>query len=214
MIKIENELVSGRSAAIRGMRNPMNSWERSDSSWFYEDDRERIHLGPLDYFLMKKLAKAGSEHAKYRRMISVWVDITAPLYFWKEFDTYKIGTVSNSCSTMHKIHSKEFVLDDFSHEHLDNENWKHEMELIVRWLNEARESYLETESKDHWWHMIQLLPSSYNQRRTIMMNYEVLSNIYHQRKNHKLDEWRKLCEWIKTLPYSELITLEENNEVT
>lgn len=220
MIKIENVEVNGLQASIRGMRNSWESWVNSDSFWYeikdYNDcdpgEKFREYcIGPNDNALMKKLAKAGSEHAKYRRMISVWVDITAPLYFWKEFDTYKIGTVSNSCSTMHKIHSKEFVLDDFSHEHLDNENWKHEMELIVRWLNEARESYLETESKDHWWHMIQLLPSSYNQRRTIMMNYEVLSNIYHQRKNHKLDEWRKLCEWIKTLPYSELITLEENN---
>lgn len=207
MIKIKNEIVSGWSMAIKGMRNPMNSWDRSDSSWFYEEDRERIHIGPLDYFLMMKLAKAGSEHAKYRRMISVWVDITAPLYFWKEFDTYKIGTVSNSCSTMHKIHSKEFTIDDFSHEHLDNVNWKHELELIVSWLNDARQAYLDTESKDHWWHMIQLLPSSYNQHRTIMLNYEVFSNIYHQRKNHKLDEWRDFCQWIKTLPYSELITV-------
>lgn len=207
MIKIKNEIISGWSMAIKGMRNPMNSWDRSDSSWFYEEDRERIHIGPVDYFLMIKLAKAGSEHAKYRRMISVWVDITAPLYFWKEFDTYKIGTVSNSCSTMHKIHSKEFTIDDFSHDHLNNENWKHELELIVNWLNDARQAYLDTESKDHWWHMIQLLPSSYNQRRTIMLNYEVLSNMYHQRKNHKLDEWRDFCQWIKTLPYSELITV-------
>lgn len=207
MIKIKNEIISGWSMAIKGMRNPMNSWDRSDSSWFYEEDRERIHIGPIDYFLMVKLAKAGSEHAKYRRMISVWVDITAPLYFWKEFDTYKIGTVSNSCSTMHKIHSKEFTIDDFSHDHLSNDNWKHELELIVSWLNNARQAYLDTESKDHWWHMIQLLPSSYNQRRTIMLNYEVLSNMYHQRKNHKLDEWRDFCQWIKTLPYSELITV-------
>ena len=207
MIKIKNEIISGWSMAIKGMRNPMNSWDRSDSSWFYEEDRERINIGPIDYFLMIKLAKAGSEHAKYRRMISVWVDITAPLYFWKEFDTYKIGTVSNSCSTMHKIHSKEFTIDDFSHEHLDNINWEHELKLIVSWLNSARLSYLNTESKDHWWHMIQILPSSYNQRRTIMLNYEVLSNMYHQRKNHKLDEWRDFCQWIKTLPYSELITV-------
>ena len=207
MIKIKNEIISGWSMAIKGMRNPMNSWNRSDSSWFYEEDRERINIGPIDYFLMIKLAKAGSEHAKYRRMISVWVDITAPLYFWKEFDTYKIGTVSNSCSTMHKIAEKEFTMEDFSCEHL--EPWAKENVLgcVINGLNIYRSRFLETTNKNYWWHMIQLLPSSYNQRRTIMLNYEVLSNMYHQRKNHKLDEWRDFCQWIKTLPYSELITV-------
>lgn len=223
MIRIENVEIHGWEAAIRGMRNPMNSWERSDSE-FYDmaDYLERLFhkapgtsdpvpvfvIGPNDHDLMMRLAKAGPEHAKYRRMIVVWLDVTAPLYWWKEFDTYKVGTVSNSCSTMHKIHSKEFTIDDFSHDHLNNENWKHELELIVNWMNNARQAYLDTESKDHWWHMIQLLPSSYNQRRTIMLNYEVLSNMYHQRKNHKLDEWQNFCQWIKTLPYSEIITNE------
>lgn len=202
----------------------MNSWDRSDSSWFYEGDRERINIGPIDYFLMVKLAKAGSEHAKYRRMISVWVDITAPLYFWKEFDTYKIGTVSNSCSTMHKIAEKEFTLGDFSSEHLfkqsdeemtpeyyETEGYmfspKSCLEILINVLNACREKYLRTKEKKWWWQMIQLLPSSYNQRRTLMLNYETLANIYRQRKNHKLDEWRDFCQWIKTLPYSELITV-------
>jgi len=224
MIKIKNEIISGWSMAIKGMRNPMNSWDRSDSSWFYEEDRERIHIGPLDYFLMMKLAKAGSEHAKYRRMISVWVDITAPLYFWKEFDTYKVGTVSNSCSTMHKIAEKEFTLEDFSSEHLfkqsdeemtpeyyETEGYmfspKSCLEILINVLNACREKYLRTKEKKWWWQMIQLLPSSYNQRRTIMLNYEVLAGIYRQRQGHKLDEWRDFCQWIKTLPYSELITV-------
>lgn len=195
MIKIENVSVWGWEAAIRGMRNPMNSWDRSDSHGFL--------IGEEDCKLMHKLAKAGNEHAKFRRMLNVTMDIAAPLYFWKEFDTYKVGTVSNSCSTMHKIHSKEFILDDFSVEHLYTNNLE-AFGTIISALNESREVYLKTKEKEDWWQMIQLLPSSYNQRRTVQLNYEVLNHIYHQRKNHKLDEWREFCDYIlKTLPYSE-----------
>lgn len=195
MIKIENISVSGWEAAIRGMRNPMNSWDRSDSHGFL--------IGGADRKLMHKLAKAGNEHAKFRRMLNVTMDITAPLYWWKEFDTYKIGTVANSCSTMHKIHEKEFTLDDFSVEHLYTNNLE-TFGMIISALNESREVYLQTKEKEDWWQMIQLLPSSYNQRRTVQLNYEVLNHIYHQRKNHKLDEWREFCDYIlKTLPYSE-----------
>lgn len=230
MIKIENISVSGWEAAIRGMRNPMNSWDRSDS---YFDGKKYVqielpeeyakalcnvavkkpkyHIGDNDIKLMHKLAKAGNEHAKFRRMVVVTMDITAPLYFWKEFDTYKIGTVSNSCSTMHKIHSKEFTLDDFSVEHLYTNNLE-AFGTIISALNEAREVYLKTKEKEDWWQMIQLLPSSYNQRRTVQLNYEVLNHIYHQRKNHKLDEWREFCDYIlKTLPYSEEL-IEVTNE--
>lgn len=203
MIKIENISVSGWVAAIRGMRNPMNSWDRSDSHEFL--------IGEEDRKLMHKLAKAGNEHAKFRRMLNVTMDITAPLYFWKEFDTYKIGTVSNSCSTMHKIHAKEFTLDDFSIEHLYGKNLE-TFGVIISILNEAREVYLQTREKEDWWQMIQLLPSSYNQRRTVQLNYEVLNHIYHQRKNHKLDEWREFCDYIlKTLPYGEEL-IEVSNE--
>ena len=203
MIKIENISVSGWEAAIRGMRNPMNSWDRSDSHGFL--------IGEEDRKLMHKLAKAGNEHAKFRRMLNVTMDITAPLYFWKEFDTYKVGTVSNSCSTMHKIHSKEFTLDDFSVEHLYTNNLE-AFGTIISALNEAREVYLKTKEKEDWWQMIQLLPSSYNQRRTVQLNYEVLNHIYHQRKSHKLDEWREFCDYIlKTLPYSEEL-IEVSNE--
>ena len=203
MIKIENVNVYGWEAAIRGMRNPMNSWDRSDSHAFL--------IGEEDRKLMHKLAKAGNEHAKFRRMLNVTMDITAPLYFWKEFDTYKVGTVSNSCSTMHKIHSKEFTLDDFSVEHLYTNNLE-AFGTIISALNEAREVYLKTKEKEDWWQMIQLLPSSYNQRRTVQLNYEVLNHIYHQRKNHKLDEWREFCDYIlKTLPYSEEL-IEVSNE--
>lgn len=212
MIKIENTEVMGFEAAIRGMRNPMNSLTKSDS---YFDSEDYI-LGDDDLKLASKLAKAGSDHAKFRRMIVVSMDITAPLYFWKEFDTYKVGTVSNSCSTMHKIHDKEFTIEDFSVEQLyavDNRNVYRLVPLdlmsnIVAVLNDAREVYLRTGLKEDWWQMIQLLPSSYNQRRTIMLNYEVLANQYHARKGHKLDEWREYCEWVETLPYSkELIIL-------
>lgn len=227
MIKIENTEVLGWEAAIRGMRNPMNSWEKSDSTWvktvntFDENDipmtiLRHYEIGPNDHKLMMNLAKAGSVDAKYRRMIVVYADITAPLYWWKEFDTYKIGTVANSCSTMHKIHSKEFTLEDFSCEHLINlpvTSYANSMDLlkdIVKVLNYYRKAFLETKDKKYWWQMIQLLPSSYNQRRTVMLNYEVLAGIYPKRKDHKLDEWRDFCSWIETLPYAELITLKED----
>ena len=232
MIKIENFEVLGWEHAIRGMRNPMNSWEKSDTKWetHFSDDRimttdekfmsdSKLKIGPNDLKLMMQLRNAGTDHRKFMRMITVYLDITAPLYFWKEFDTYKIGTVANSCSTMHKIAAKEFTLDDFSHEHLfhnvnDTETWLdidffNVLDNTIFYLNKARELYLKTHDKKYWWQMIQLLPSSYNQRRTVMLNYEVLANIYPMRKNHKLDEWRDFCEWIETLPYSELITGEE-----
>lgn len=255
MLKLENYQVVGWEHAIRGMRNPMNSWEKSDS---YESMCEKLSiscdecphhgspicltdtltvpiLGPNDHSLMMKLRNAGTDHRKFLRMIAVYVDITAPLYWWKEFDTYKVGTVANSCSTMHKIHEKEFTLDDFSHELLlaDTEETRKDIEvpmildpkdlesafdsmdilgLTINMLNACRQKYLETWDARYFHQMIQLLPSSYNQKRTVMMNYEVLANIYKSRKNHKLAEWRvDICEWIKTLPYSELITGENAN---
>ena len=230
MIKIENVAVMGWDAAIRGMRNPMNSWEKSDSELGCEevtgshrfcrecDDAIYIHdacscdrgntpgfvLGLNDYDLMTRLSKAGTDHRKFMRMITVYLDITAPLYWWKEFDTYKVGTVANSCSTMHKIADKEFTLEDFSHEHLYAP--LQDLKPMIDLLNMYRERYLETKDKNDWWQMIQLLPSSYNQRRTVMLNYEVLANIYKSRKGHKLDEWNSFCAWIESLPYSELIT--------
>lgn len=264
MLKIENFEVMGWEHAIRGMRNPMNSWEQSDSLFF--DDNEGhtcrffelipgksgfIEVGPVDQNLMKNLREAGTDHRKYMRMLIVYLDITAPLYWWKEFDTYKVGTVANSCSTMHKIHAKEFTLEDFSHEHLidffyDSDEWVYDdnreeryhprlaLEYTIKALNFYRDKYIEcsealkhnnfetwndgmdckTLQKHYWWQMIQLLPSSYNQKRTVMLNYEVLANIYKSRKNHKLDEWHVLCDWIEKLPYSELITgkFEEKNE--
>lgn len=256
MITIENTEVMGWQHVIRGMRNPLESWDKSDSgigcdertlwgnvetgdklcencSATYESHavcsgEEKYIIGPNDHKLMMNLAKGGPVHAKYRRMITVYLDITAPLYWWKEFDTYKTGTVANSCSTMHKIHDKEFTLDDFSCEHLwtvDHsiedyvaehmakegncwavQNPKHVMNIIIGTLNYYREQYLKTKDKKDWWQMIQLLPSSYNQKRTIMLNYEVLHNMYMWRKNHKLDEWREFCKWIESLPYSEIIT--------
>ena len=230
MMKITDTNVYGWVAAIRGMRTPMNSWEKSDNYKTYIEDPEtqqtadfEFFVGDADHDLMMRLAKGGSVHAKYRRMITVTVDITAPLYWWKEFDTYKVGTVANSCSTMHKIHDKEFTLDDFSHEHLFDgidrcEEGRDEDEIrenpttalmyIIDVLNYYRYKYLETKNKDklYWWQMIQLLPSSYNQKRTVLMNYEVLVGMYRDRQNHKLDEWRKLCDWIRELPYSEVIT--------
>lgn len=231
MIKIENVETCGWEAAIRGMRNPKNSWKKSDSEWYpigipttnpaAINDKylsQKYCLGDNDLGLMTRLRNAGTDHRKFMRMIAVYLDITAPLYWWKEFDTYKVGTVTDSCSTMHKIHAKEFELDDFSHEHIINSVSMGAQEIEVRispmqallttieCLNSYRELYLESKDKKHWWQMIQLLPSSYNQRRTIMLNYEVLANIYKSRRNHKLDEWRELCAWIKTLPYSELIT--------
>ena len=222
MIKIENVEVLGWEHAIRGMRNPMNSWEKSDSGWEPQFDTVQgpvageFIIGPNDYALMKNLRNAGTDHRKFMRMITVYLDITAPLYFWKEFDTYKVGTVANSCSTMHKIAAKKFELSDFSCEHLfhninDTEMWfdidfLKVLDNTIFYLNKARELYLKTHDKKYWWQMIQLLPSSYNQKRTVMLNYEVLANIYPMRKNHKLDEWRDFCKWIETLPYSELIT--------
>ena len=211
MIKFENCEVMGWEHAIRGMRNPMNSWDRSDSEEFeIRNFRSNGHVEPYvvgvnDLELMLKLAKAGSVHAKYRRMITVYVDITAPLYFWKEFDTYKVGTVANSCSTMHKVHEKEFSRLDFSCEHLLPSSLM-ALDGIIDILNMWREYYVKRGDKEYWWQMIQLLPSSYNQKRTVMLNYEVLANIYEYRRNHKLDEWRDFCRWIETLPYSEIIT--------
>lgn len=245
MLKVENVEVLGWEHAIRGMRNPKNSWEKSDSGFLYEDQQTSNHIlvqsdkegwmefsiGPDDQKLMTTLRNAGTDHRKFMRMITVYLDITAPLYWWKEFDTYKVGTVANSCSTMHKIAAKEFTLDDFSHEHLDTfrgltmyapqEYHFSSLDLLklqVDVLNQWRARYLnaiKTEAetglpaKDIWWQMIQLLPSSYNQRRTVMLNYEVLANIYKSRRHHKLDEWHTLCDWIESLPYSELITGEK-----
>lgn len=272
MIKLENTKTYGWEAAIRGMRNPMNSWEKSDSLFdfdsYYKSDGARdcgidtvvaynilgdefedpytsnaidsgsifftdFALGLSDHKLMMNLAKAGSVDAKYRRMIVVTVDITAPLYWWKEFDTYKVGTVANSCSTMHRIQAKPFELSDFSYEHLmdedqnenymlraqvkydDCENALFPIDILINtidMLNKCRTSFNVTKDKRYWWQMIQLLPSSYNQRRTVMLNYEVLAGIYPKRKDHKLDEWHDFCEWIRELPYSEIITLEEETE--
>lgn len=243
MIKFENTEVFGWEHAIRGMRNPMNSWDKSDSGLGceYSDQHfcsvcedghteacpncfKQYKLGPNDLNLMMRLRNAGTDHRKFMRMITVYVDITAPLYWWKEFDTYKIGTVANSCSTMHKIHAKEFTLEDFSHEHLLS-YWGEEkvnptiiypctpmqhLNQTIACLNVCRKKYLETKDKKYWWQMIQLLPSSYNQRRTVMLNYEVLANIYKSRKGHKLDEWNQLCDWIEGLLYSEIITGKEN----
>ena len=213
MIKIANTEVLGWDAAIRGMRNPLNSWHLSDTTFgLGEDYINDMKIGDKDLDLMKRLRTAGTDHRKFMRMITVYVDITAPLYWWKEFDTYKVGTVANSCSTMHKIHAKEFTLDDFSHEHLGgliNEHCGKSTKILfdtIAYLNVMRGLYIHTKDKQYWWNMIQILPSSYNQKRTIMLNYEVLANIYKSRKNHKLDEWHDLCHWIEDLPYSELIT--------
>lgn len=227
MIKLEHTVLPSPEQMefiIEGMRNPMNSWDKSDSYENFEVDYDKetgaeVHypyyrVGAGDISLMKRLSKAGTAHRKYMRMMPVYVRITAPLYWWKEFDTYKVGTVANSCSTMHKIQEKEFTLDDFSIEHLDddrsaelsNVEW---LEHLIHHLNRDRRRFIETKDKKYWWQMIQLLPSSYNQTRNVMLNYEVLFNIYHSRKNHKLDEWIEFCKWIKTLPYSELITQED-----
>ena len=241
MLKIENAEVMGWEHAIRGMRNPKNSWEKSDSNWryvapaqrenhilaSYSDDSE-FWIGPNDADLMNRLRNAGTDHRKFMRMITVYLDITAPLYWWKEFDTYKVGTVANSCSTMHKIAAKEFTPEDFSHEHLlnmanndagdalflnDANNIRVDgddlLGLTINVLNYYRGRYIKTKDKRYWWQLIQLLPSSYNQRRTVMLNYEVLANIYKSRRNHKLDEWHTFCDWVESLPYSELITGEK-----
>jgi hypothetical protein len=207
LIKIENVDVFGWESAIRGMRNPMNSWDKSDSGYkpvaFPPCDDIRIEyvIGEADLRLMKSLSKAGSDHGKFLRMINVTFDCTAPLYWYKEFDTYKVGTVANSCSTMHKIHAKEFTLDDFSHEHLDGDSldW---LEGTIELLNNKREGFLLSKSKCYWWQLIQLLPSSYNQKRTVQLNYQVLKTMYHARKHHKLDCWVDFCKWIETLPYA------------
>ena len=243
MIKFEHTEVMGWEAAIRGMRNPKNSWEKSDSfrpgEWCEDEycvnceSRDPLtgkcqNIGPNDLDLMRRLAAGGPVHAKYRRMIAVYVDITAPLYWWKEFDTYKVGTVVNSCSTMHKIADKEFTLEDFSTEHLTKRHVDFIKETIDKlndvrgwclkydYMSEQDRGYFVEEikcKKDLWWQIIQLLPSSYNQRRTIMCNYETLTNIYKSRKDHKLDEWKTFCnDWIKNLPYSDLITGEDENE--
>ena len=239
MIKIEHVEALGWEAAIRGMRNPMNSWEKSDSDWHLigtpgtnqavANDkylREKYCIGNNDIDLMKRLCNAGTDHRKFMRMITVYMDITAPLYWWKEFDTYKVGTVANSCSTMHKIADKEFTLEDFSCEKLitreqplvegvdavepPNAVWL--MNRTIQTLNQYRNLYLQTKDKKYWWQMIQLLPSSYNQRRTVMLNYEVLANMYKSRRNHKLDEWVDFCAEIERLPHSELITKKEDDQ--
>ena len=226
MIDITNTKVFGYEAAIRGMRNPMNSWDKSDSGCGCSHEYEIFgncdlcdkYIGKQDYNLMLKLSKAGTDHAKFMRYINVTLDINAPLYWWKEFDTYKVGTVANSCSTMHKIHEKEFTLEDFSTDHLLPHSSFVLQDIIIN-LNQYRNEYLKAKTKPmkeeskraelmkkYWWQMIQLLPSSYNQKRTIQLNYQVLKNIYHARKNHKLDEWVEFCHWIERLPYSKLIT--------
>ena len=216
MIKLEHVVLASPEQMefiIEGMRNPMNSWEKSDSYAGHEymgTGNEYFKLGENDHSLMRRLAKAGTDHRKFMRMLPVYVRITAPLYWWKEFDTYKVGTVANSCSTMHKIAEKEFTLDDFSCEHLMG-GYLEQMRRIIDDLNNARkyftvgDQFFSPGNKRDWWQMIQLLPSSYNQTRNVMMNYEVLANIYKSRKDHKLDEWRNFCKWIEELPYSELI---------
>ena len=204
MIKLENTVLASpeqMSFIIQGLRNPMNSWNKSDSKC---NDLDEYKIGANDLDLMKRLAKAGTDHRKFMRMMPVYVRITAPFYWWKEFDTYKVGTVANSCSTMHKIAAKEFTVDDFSTEHLISDS-NAIMKTTCDLLNQYREKYLKTKDKKYWWQMIQLLPSSYNQTRNVMLNYEVLANIYKSRKDHKLDEWREFCKWIETIPYSELI---------
>lgn len=223
MIKFENTEVFGWESAIKGMRNPLESWAKSDSTTDcivrFDGTYEQDFIGANDLDLMLRLVKAGTEHAKFMRMIHVQTDVTAPLYWWKEMDTYKVGTVANSCSTMHKIHAKEFTLDDFSHEHLiksvamsaeESDIKKSSVQMlvsIVNHLNDYRELYLKTKDKDYWWQMIQLLPTSYNQKRTLDLNYANIRQMYQQRKEHKLDEWRVgFCNWVKSLPYSELIT--------
>lgn len=227
MLKIENAEIMGWEHAIRGMRNPKNSWVKSDSGVCathgpahcadcvytdcHADDVEistKYILGSNDLNLMTTLRNAGTDHRKFMRMITVYLDITAPMYWWKEFDTYKVGTVANYCSTMHKIADKEFTLEDFSCEHLVGIA-KDDLHGTTAVLNHFRKLYLQSKDKKYWWQMIQLLPSSYNQKRTVMLNYEVLANIYKSRRNHKLDEWHTLCDWIERLPYSELITGKE-----
>lgn len=201
MIEITKPHVDGFEAAFRGMRNPMDSWERSDSLF----GKEMVNIGEKDMELAKKLIRGGSVHSKFLRMINVTADVKAPMYWWKEYDTYKVGTVANSCSTMHKIHAKKLTLDDFSTDHMNEESLA-ALQYIIVLLNCNRDKFNETKDKEAWWQMIQMLPMSYNQLRTVQLNYEVLRNIYCWRKDHKLDEWHVFCDWIKILPYSELIT--------
>lgn len=208
MIKLEHTQTFNWEGAIRGMRNPMNSWELSDSFWDMTSVDDNYVIGENDLDLMKRLAKAGSDHRKYMRQIFVSVDITAPLYWWKEFDTYKVGTVANSCSTMHKIHEKDLTLRDFSCEYLDAE-MKDLLKMVISYMNCCRGYYESNHKKEEWYQIIQMLPSSYNQKRTVTMNYENLVNMYHARKNHKLEEWHDFCRWIEYLPYSEIITGKE-----
>ena len=203
MIKIENIDVYGFETAIRGARNPMNSWDRMDSCY----NNGEFEIGENDYKLLKNLTIAGPEHRKWNRMVTVTMDITAPLYWWKEYDTYKVGTVANSCSTMHKIQAKKFEISDFSVEHLDELAFE-TFKMVIDELNLDRKAFNETKDKQYWWNMIQLLPTSYNQKRTVHLNYEVLGTMYHQRRHHKLTEWVEFCDIIKTLPYSEFITRE------
>jgi hypothetical protein len=223
MLKIENAEVLGWEHAIRGMRNPKNSWAKSDSGRCHKDlVRDCVtcvhhnsgyaacaaggfDVGQNDFDLMTRLRNAGTDHRKFMRMITVYLDITAPLYWWKEFDTYKVGTVANSCSTMHKITDKPFELDDFSHEHLGFQSVR-VLKDTIKVMNDFREEFIKDHEKENWWQLIQLLPSSYNQKRTVMLNYEVLANIYKSRRHHKLDEWHTLCDRIESLPYSALIT--------
>lgn len=216
MINIEHIETYGWEAAIRGMRNPLNSLAKSDSGWEWVEDESPINpndpgmmyvVGLKDFKLMKSLVAAGPDHSKFMRMIGISMDITAPLYWWKEYDTYKVGTVANSCSTMHKIHEKEFTLEDFSYDHL-NEKSLYMLNDTIKYLNAVREAFLDTKDKDYWWQMIQLLPSSYNQRRTVTLNYAVARNQYHARKAHKLTEWHDYCKALEGLPYAELITME------
>ncbi len=208
MIKIERDNVMNLENAIRGARNPLNSWDRMDSQY---DENGNFVLGENDLSLAVRLAKAGTDHRKFMRMIFVSVDITAPLYWWKEFDTYKVGTVANSCSTMHKIHSKELTRDDFSFDKLNEDSLKIMDDLLV-YIEEVRQKYLETKDKELWYNLIQLLPSSFNQMRTVTMNYENLRNMYYARKSHKLDEWHVYCDWIKTLPYAKELIIGDENE--
>ena len=210
MLKIENTEVFGWEASIRGMRNPMNSHDKSDTVYGLGEDRySDMCIGENDLKLMKTLSKAGSDHGKFLRMINVTLDITAPLYWWKEFDTYKVGTVANSCSTMHKIHSKKFELSDFSVEHLTPYSLGIFEDGFIETLNAYRERYLESKDKSDWWQMIQLLPSSYNQKRTVQLNYQVLKQMYFARRNHKLDEWHTLCDWMEKLPYFKEVVIQD-----
>lgn len=211
MIKIDEVETYGWQAAIRGMRNPKNSWDKSDTTQCCGCDKDcasinnKLCVGNADLKLMETLSAAGTDHGKYLRMITVTADITAPLYWWKEYDTYKVGTVANSCSTMHKIQAKEFVLSDFSTEHLSATNLI-VFSMVIDAMNNARLDFLQRKDKKDWWQMIQMLPTCYNQKRTVQLNYAVLKNMYHSRQNHKLDEWREFCKWVETLPYSQLIT--------